>query len=71
MLENMETLDVIKLVAPLIFMQLALSIYCIVNIIKKGTRTLNKTIWLLIVIIPNTVTALAYLLLGKKRWEDD
>jgi hypothetical protein len=71
MFDGMTEMEVLKLFAPLLILQTGLTVYCIINILTKGVRSLNKKIWLLIVLIPNTVTAIAYLLLGKKRWDDD
>jgi len=71
MFEDMTTLEIFKLLAPLLFIQFGLTAYCVYDIMKKGVRNLSKTIWLLIVILPNTVTAICYLTLGKKRWGND
>ena len=71
MFDGMTTMEVIKLLAPLLIIQLVLTAYCIFDILKKGVRNLNKRIWLLIVLIPNTLTSICYLTLGKKRWGND
>ncbi|HOV28013.1 MAG TPA: PLDc N-terminal domain-containing protein [Pseudobacteroides sp.] len=67
---DMSTLEIIKLLMPLIIIQESLFVYCLVNILRKGTRNLNKGIWILIT-ITGTVGIIAYLLVGKKRWDDD
>lgn len=71
MFENMSTLEVIKLVSPLIAVQLALALYCIFDILRKGVRNLNKGIWIAIVLFVNMVGPISYLILGRKKWEDD
>lgn len=63
--------EALKLFAPIILLQLSLDIYCIVNIFKKGVRNLNKLAWILIVLCVNLFGAIAYLTLGRKRWEND
>lgn len=71
MFENMSTIELIKLFVPVIVIQLGLVVYCITCILKKGVRNLNKGIWIAIVLFLNLIGPVLYLLLGKKRWEDD
>lgn len=71
MFENMSTIELIKLFSPVIIIQLGLMVYCITNILKKGVRSLNKGIWIAIVLFLNLIGPILYLLLGKKRWEND
>lgn len=71
MFENMSTIEIIKLLAPLIAIQLGLAIYCIINILRKGVRNLNKGIWIAIVLFISMFGAICYLILGRKRWQDD
>lgn len=71
MFENMSAIEIIKLFAPVIVIQLGLLVYCITSILKNGVRNLNKGIWIAIVLILNMIGPVLYLLLGKKRWEDD
>lgn len=71
MFDNMTTIETIKLIAPLIVIQFGLSIYCIIDIFRNGVRNLNKSIWILIVLFINLIGAISYLLLGRKRWQDD
>ncbi len=63
--------EALKLFAPVLFIQIALNIYCIINILKKGVRNLNKPVWIIIVLGVNIFGAVAYLALGRRRWEDD
>jgi len=67
---DMNILETIKLLMPLIIIQELLFVYCLINILKKGTRNLNKGIWVLIT-VTGTVGIIAYLLVGRKRWDDD
>jgi hypothetical protein len=71
MFKDMTTIDVIKLFAPLIVIQLGLAIYCVVDIIRKGVRNLNKIAWITIALFINMIGPIIYLLFGRKRWQDD
>ena len=68
---HLTLIKVLTYFAPILLIQLVLDIYCIVNILKKGVRNLNKPIWILIVLCVNIFGAIAYLALGRRRWEDD
>ncbi|OPZ88830.1 MAG: Negative regulatory protein YxlE [Firmicutes bacterium ADurb.Bin419] len=70
MFENMSTIEVLKLLAPLIIFQFGLLIYCAVDIIRKGVRNLNKPLWIAILVI-NLIGPITYLIVGRKRWPDD
>jgi len=70
MLDNMNSLEILKLLAPLIVFQLGLLIYCIIDILRKGVRNLNKPLWIAILFI-NFIGPIAYLIIGRKRWSDD
>jgi len=70
MFENMSSVEILKLFLPLIILQTGLLIYCVVEILKKGVRNLNKPLWIAILFI-NMIGPIAYLILGRKRWSDD
>ncbi len=70
MFENMSTIEILKLLAPLIVFQLGLLIYCIIDILRKGVRNLNKPLWIALLFI-NLIGPIAYLVIGRKRWSDD
>lgn len=71
MFGDMTTIDVIKLLSPLIIIQFGLAIYCIIDIARRGVRNLNKIVWSAIVLFVNMLGPILYLLLGRKRWQDD
>jgi len=37
-----------KVFAPIIIFQVALLIYCIIDMLRKGVRNLNKSLWIAI-----------------------
>jgi len=51
---------------PLILFQGLLALYCVVNILKHGTRSLSKAPWILISLFINFIGPVAYILFGKK-----
>jgi hypothetical protein len=59
---------IIYLLIPIIVAQLGLQIYCILDIVKKGVKNLNKAIWIIICL--NLFGAIAYLLVGRKGDEE-
>jgi len=63
-------MEILKLFAPIIIFQVALLIYCIIDILRKGVRNLNKPLWIAILFI-NLIGPIAYLIIGRKRWSDD
>lgn len=70
MFDNMNTMEILKLLAPLIIFQLGLLIYCVIDILRKGVRNLNKPLWVAILFI-NFIGPIAYLVIGRKRWTND
>ncbi|NLM96872.1 MAG: hypothetical protein GX175_04565 [Halanaerobiaceae bacterium] len=67
MLADMSILEIIKLVLPLIVLESALKIYCIVQLVKYGSRHLPDWGWGLIILFVNTLGPIAFLLSGRKR----
>lgn len=62
---TMEFSEMIKLVAPILILQLGLVIYCLVDIRKNGVRNLNIPAWVVIVLFINMFGAIAYLIFGR------
>ncbi|MDP4180601.1 MAG: PLDc N-terminal domain-containing protein [Bacillota bacterium] len=67
---NMANADLIKLMIPFIAIQAGLIIYCIVNILRRGTQNLNKPIWI-IISATGTIGSLLFLIFGRKRWDNN
>ncbi len=66
---NIEFAELMKIVAPLLVLQLGLVIYCLIDVSRKGVRNLNVIGWVLIILFINTLGALAYLLIGRGTGE--
>ncbi|TYQ15814.1 UNVERIFIED_CONTAM: phospholipase D-like protein [Acetivibrio alkalicellulosi] len=71
MFDNMTTMEFLKLLAPVIIFQFGIWAYCVIDILRKGVRNLNKALWIVIVSFVNIIGPIAYLMVGRKRWEDD
>lgn len=67
---EMSNAEMIKLLIPVIVLQEGFFVYCLIDILRKGTRNLNKMIWIIIA-ITGTIGSIAYLLAGRKRWDDN
>ncbi len=63
---NQDILNILKLAAPLLVLQLAAIIWAITDIIKrKKTRNLNPVIWIIIVLFFELLGPIAYFLIGR------
>ena len=52
---------------PLVIMQLVLMITALVSILKRDTyKTGNRVIWILVVVLINTIGPILYFVLGRK-----
>ena len=64
----MDIAELIKLIWPLIVIQLAVQIYAIVDLLKRGkTKNLNLGIWLIIILFGEILGAVVYLLVGRSE----
>ena len=61
----METIELIKMLIPVIILQFALLVYSLIDLHKNGVRNLNKTAWILIIVFINMLGPISYLLFGR------
>lgn len=60
--------EIIKLVWPLILIQVGLQIYALIDVLRKGkTKTLNSAVWIIIIIIGEILGPIAYLIFGRSE----
>lgn len=71
MFEDLTTLEMIKLLAPFLVLELGLKILCITLVVKNGVRNLSKPIWAIIVLFVSTFGPIAFLLFGRRRFVND
>ena len=63
-----EVMDMLPLLIPLIILQYGLMIYAIIHIVKHDKyKTLNRVLWLVIVLLNNFIGPILYLVLGKEE----
>jgi len=64
----MNPIDIIKLIWPVIVLQLGLQIYAIIDILKKKrTKNLSLPVWIIIILLGEIIGAVAYLLVGRSE----
>ena len=68
MFDSMSTLDLLKMVLPIIIIELALKTYCLVNLFKNGAKHLPKWGWALIIIGASLFGPIGYLVFGKRSY---
>lgn len=68
---SMTTMELVKLLMPVIVFQVGFALFCVIMIWRKGVRNLNKPLWTVIVIFINLIGPVIFLLMGRKRWSDD
>lgn len=58
----------ILLLIPILLVEFALKIYCCVKLYKKDfVKTLNKPVWLLLIIFINLLGSMAYLIFEDRH----
>jgi hypothetical protein len=62
--------EMMKLLIPVMIIQGGLFLYCLIDILRKGTQNLNKIIWIIIA-ATGTLGSIIYLVLGRRRWNND
>ncbi|HBQ64131.1 MAG TPA: hypothetical protein DD727_04250 [Clostridiales bacterium] len=66
-----ELNEILLLVVPLVLLHYGLAVYCIVDILRNGPKNLNRTAWILLVLLFQFFGSVAYLLAGRKGSAND
>ena len=65
-MSNPDIISILKLVWPLLVLQVAVAAWAIVDIVKrKRTRNLSPAIWIVIIIFGELLGPIAYFLFGR------
>jgi hypothetical protein len=66
-LTSTELTTLLAVLAPIVLIDLAMVIYCIVDLYKPDRRVAggNKLVWLLIILFVSTLGWIIYLLVGR------
>jgi len=67
MFEGISTIDLIKLLAPIIIIQIALIIFTLLKLTKDKVKYLPKWGWALIILFINLFGPIIYLIIGRER----
>jgi hypothetical protein len=67
MFEEMALLEIIKLLAPIIILELVLVGFCLYRLTKDRVKLLPKWAWALIIICIQLIGGIAFLLIGRER----
>lgn len=67
MFTDMTTSEIIRLILPVIIVQLGLIIFCLYRLTKDYVKYLPKWAWALIIIFLNLLGPVIYLLIGRER----
>ncbi|MFZ5354347.1 MAG: PLD nuclease N-terminal domain-containing protein [Bacillota bacterium] len=65
---DLSLMEVIKMLAPLIALELMLKVFCLYRLSKDEVRYLPKFAWALIIILIQSFGSIAYLILGRKKY---
>ena len=68
---EMNISEILRIAFPLIVFQLALQIGCVISIVRRGVKNLNKPAWIAIVLLTNILGPIAFLIWGRKGAYDD
>ena len=67
MLGNINNFNLIMLALPVIVLQLALMVFCLLRLRKDKVKYLPKWAWALIIIFGELLGPIVYLLIGRER----
>jgi len=67
MFEEMALLEIIKLLAPIIILELVIVGFCLYRLTKDRVKLLPKWAWALIIICVQLIGGIAFLLIGRER----
>lgn len=65
--EGMSNLEIIKLLAPLIIIQLGLVVFTLFRLVKDKVKYLPKWGWALVIVFINLIGPIMYLIIGRER----
>jgi hypothetical protein len=67
MFEGMALVEIIKLLAPVILLEVVLVVFCLYRLTQDRVRFLPKWGWALIILFIQLIGSLAFLLIGRER----
>jgi hypothetical protein len=67
MFDGMTTIEIIKLLAPIIIIQLVLIVFTLFRLTRDKVKYLPKWGWALVIILINLFGPIIYLIIGRER----
>jgi hypothetical protein len=67
MFEGMALQEIVKLLAPIIILELVLVCFCLYRLTQDRVKFLPKWTWALIIIFIQLIGGISYLLIGRER----
>lgn len=67
MFEGMALIEIIKLLAPVIILEVGLMGFCLYRLTQDRVKFLPKWAWALIILFIQLIGSLAFLLIGRER----
>ena len=67
MFEGMALIEILKLLAPIIILEVVLMGFCLYRVTQDRVKFLPKWAWALIIIFIQLIGSLVFLLIGRER----
>lgn len=67
MFEGMALIEIIKLLAPILILEVVLVGFCLYRLTQDRVKFLPKWAWFLIIILVQLIGAIVFLLIGRER----
>ncbi|MBZ9623604.1 PLDc N-terminal domain-containing protein [Clostridium sp. FP2] len=67
MFEGMALIEIIKLLAPIIILEVVLVGFCLYRLTRDRVKLLPKWAWALIILFIQLIGGIAFLLIGRER----
>ena len=64
----MSTIELVKLLAPLIVAEIGLKVYCLVSLSRQEAVGLPRWAWAVVIIAVSLFGSIAYLLFGREKY---
>ena len=67
MFEGMALIDITKLFAPVIILEVVLVVFCLYRLTQDRVKFLPKWAWALIIIFVQLIGGISFLIIGRER----
>ncbi len=67
MFEGMALIEIIKLLAPILILEVVLVGFCLYRLTQDRVKFLPKWVWFLIILFVQLIGAMVFLLAGRER----